>query len=214
MQADCDLHAASITAARRRIFSNVILLVSERRTRAVPAGTVGGRMAFTAKPFACSSRGDMQRRFVRAQDHGHDLRGARAEAQAHSGKLFAQRGRDFAQMSAVGVRLAGKLERRTNLAGEIRRHRRAENKRPRAIDRDNPSARRSRRRTPPRSPAPSRMCERSPAFRARSRSSAASPRPCGPQTPVACASSTISSASYLRASAHQIRQAARHRPPC
>lgn len=59
--------AAVITFTSSFTRSQVILVVSDRRSRDVPELTVGGRMARTAKPFFLSSAAKMQRHLVIAK---------------------------------------------------------------------------------------------------------------------------------------------------
>ncbi len=173
------------------------------RIRAVPGGNGRRPDRLRGKSVRLQLRRDVKRPLVRAENHRNDVRGARAKLQTARGQRSAQQRGYFAKMRALRVRLLRQLERRSNLSGEVGRHRRAENKRARAIDE----------KLPQRAPAAHERpgaCQRLSAgvhdgqhFLLAS-ASAAIPRPCGPQTPVACASSTITFGAIL---ARQIAKA-------
>ncbi len=170
------------------------------RMRAVPGGTVGGRIAFTANPPRCSSLATCSAASFAPRITGTICVATRAARQSRSREPVAQRRRNRAKMRPFRIRRARQRKRRPNLPSEIRRHRRAENKCPRAIDQMLPQRAAAAHKRPRASQRlAARVHDRE--HVALETNSAATPRPSGPQTPVACASSTITDASYLRASA-------------
>ena len=109
--------------------------MTEIRRRAVPGATLGGRMARTSKPCACSSPRHEQRAIVVAEHDRDDLRGAGRHR--HAGG--AQRARaDTATRPASRARRSGSLrddlEAGVERGGQRRRRRRREDERPGALD--------------------------------------------------------------------------------
>ncbi len=68
--------ATDSAPANRSRISSVRSALTEIRRRAVPGATLGGRMARTSKPCACSCAGHEQRAIVVAEHDRDDLRGA------------------------------------------------------------------------------------------------------------------------------------------
>ncbi len=76
----------------------------------------------------------MQRRLIRAKNYRHNLRATCSARQSRRREPIAQRRRNHTKVRPLRIRRARQRKRRPNLPSEIRRHRRAENKSPRAID--------------------------------------------------------------------------------
>ena len=152
----------------RRMSSSDAGSSAKTQTRALPAGTVGGRMARTANPLRCSSRRHVQRRFRCCPRITGTMCVAlvpqsnpRAASSSRSATAISRR----CARSASG--LASQRKRGLNLARKIRRHRGAENKRARAIDEIFLQRVPRRRRMPLRWPALFRRCGRRRESRAR-----------------------------------------------
>ena len=168
--------------------------VSDKRSRAVPGGTVGGRIARTPKPRALQMRGKMSPplRLIPGSP-------------ARSANRFPRYRSRFAAIVPAGTRsdsarcarsasaAAARSHSGGNLRRKIRRQRRTENKCARAIDQKLRSVSEPQTNAPAAASALPQVCTvaEHAAGKSRLRNAAAAR---GPHTPVAWASSTISSA--------------------
>ena len=194
--------ARASASASSSTCASVCAADSVTRSRALPAGTVGGRMATTQKPALSSARA-ARRAPRRARRTSSGWMGVSESGERHAARRRARRGSARCGASSASRRQASRLrERAAPRAWPPRPAAAARSCRYRCA----PSAsgtrsgRHRRRRRRRRSRRPCRACRPAPA-RPRALEAACSsvPRPLAPSTPRPCASSTTSQASCARA---------------
>ena len=108
---------------------------TETRRRARAGGTVGGRIARTSKPSACSASATATARVVVADETGTmcDVPGATAACPPEPGGVRRSRARSSTAARRCGSSL-DEIEARVERGGDRGRRRRGEDERPRALD--------------------------------------------------------------------------------